>query len=77
MTKRTKRGLVIGFFAMVFICVSMTCLWAEETSIAPVMIIPEAIFDFGEVREGVTLEHTFTIQNKGGKVLTIKRVKPG
>ena len=77
MVNRTKRGLVVIFFLAAIICLTMTDLRAAETSITPVMIIPETVFDFGEVREGVALEHTFKIRNKGSKVLTIKRVKPG
>ena len=56
-------------------CLSVT-VCAEETVSGPVMAIKEPSFDFKEVKEDVTVEHSFRVLNKGDKVLEIKRVKP-
>ena len=56
-------------------CLSVT-VCAEETVSGPVMVIKEPSFDFKEVKEDVTVEHSFRVLNKGDKVLEIKRVKP-
>ncbi len=49
---------------------------AEQTT-APKAVFKETIFDFGEVQEGKTIEHTFVVANTGEAVLEIKNVKPG
>jgi len=41
------------------------------------MVLKEKVFDFKEVKEGETIEHTFLIFNQGGQPLEIKKVKPG
>jgi len=51
-------------------------LWAQEVK-GPKMVLKEQVFDFKEVKEGETIEHTFLIFNKGGQPLEIKKVKPG
>ena len=56
-------------------CLSVA-VCAEETVSGPVMVIKEPSFDFKEVKEDVTVEHSFRVLNKGDKVLEIKRVKP-
>ena len=62
--------------------VLLTCLvmpgWAVAASpkAGPQMAIEEPSFDFNEVKEGTTLEHTFRVVNRGGAVLRIKRIKP-
>ena len=42
----------------------------------PEMIIQEPDFDFGKVHEGVLLEHTFLILNRGDDILKIVGVEP-
>lgn len=56
-------------------CLSVA-VCAEETVSGPVMVIKEPSFDLKEVKEDVTVEHSFRVLNKGDKVLEIKRVKP-
>ncbi len=43
----------------------------------PSMQIAETTFDFGEVVEGATVEHTFNVKNTGKAVLQIEQVRPG
>lgn len=43
----------------------------------PKIVLKEQMFDFGEVKEGDTVEHTFQVFNKGDQTLEIKNVKPG
>jgi hypothetical protein len=44
---------------------------------APLLQIPAAEFDFGEVAEGITVSHAFVIKNTGSEVLKIINVSPG
>ena len=50
--------------------------YAETTGSGPVVVINERTFDFKEVKEGASLEHTFSVLNKGDQDLEIKKVKP-
>jgi hypothetical protein len=49
----------------------------EASQGAPVIQIPEATFDFGEVPEGGEVAHDFKIKNTGKAELQIERVQPG
>ena len=51
-------------------------VWAQDVK-GPKMVLKERVFDFKEVKEGETIEHTFLIFNHGGQPLEIKKVKPG
>jgi hypothetical protein len=44
---------------------------------APVLQIPEATYDFGEVFEGGEVTHDFKIKNTGKGELQIEQVRPG
>jgi hypothetical protein len=44
---------------------------------SPRLILEEKSHDFGKVREGDVIEHTFRIFNKGDEPLLIGRVTPG
>ena len=57
---------VIGFLAPV---------QADEG--APVAVIENSSFDFGEIYDGTDVIHDFKIQNKGDADLEIKEVKSG
>ena len=41
------------------------------------MVLKEREFDFGEVKEGEVIEHSFSVFNQGDAPLEIVRVKPG
>ena len=43
----------------------------------PKMILEEERFDFGEVKEGEVISHSFKVLNQGDQPLEIKNVKPG
>ena len=60
---------------LLIFCLAVT-VCAEETVSGPVMVIKEPSFDLKEIKENVTVEHSFRVLNKGDKVLEIKRVKP-
>jgi hypothetical protein len=40
----------------------------------PVLTLSEAAFDFGKVKYGQVLEHTFTVKNEGESILKIDRI---
>jgi len=49
----------------------------EASPGTPVIQIPEATFDFGEVLEGGEVVHDYKIKNTGKAELQIERVQPG
>lgn len=77
MSSKTKQRFEVLISLILIMLFAMSSTAAEEAQNAPVMVIPETVFDFKEVKEGAILEHTFKVYNKGGSILTIKRVKPG
>ena len=48
---------------------------AEVAVSGPQIIIDEQTFDFGAVKEGVSVEHSFKVLNKGDQALEIEKVK--
>lgn len=57
----------VGFLILVF----SLCLWA-----GPKLSVSEKVFDFGEVKEGVLVVHSFVLKNVGDAPLTFTR-QPG
>jgi len=51
-----------------------SALSAEELANAPVAEFDAASFDFGEIKQGDKVEHTFTLKNTGKRNLVIRRV---
>lgn len=49
----------------------------SEAVPGPKMVVKQNIFDFGQVKEGNVLEHTFMVLNEGEAKLEIKNVRPG
>jgi hypothetical protein len=43
---------------------------------APQALIEEQSFDFGELKEGAVVAHTFAVFNKGSELLEILQIKP-
>ena len=43
----------------------------------PKMVLKEQDFDFGEVKQGEVITHTFEVLNQGEEMLTIEKVTPG
>jgi len=72
MKKSSLAGLVLlSFFAF--------CGHPDlsEAVPGPKMVVKQNTFDFGQVKEGKVLEHTFTVLNEGEAKLEIKNVRPG
>ena len=44
---------------------------------APKMVLKERDFDFGEVKGGEVITHTFEVLNQGDQILTIEKINPG
>lgn len=44
---------------------------------APKMVLKEQGFDFGEVKQGEVITHTFEVLNQGNEMLKIENVNPG
>jgi hypothetical protein len=79
--KMVEGGFMKRFFQitwglfLVFYCWSGPTL-AQESQ-GPKMVIKNQVFDFGEVKEGEDIQHTFHVFNECGETLLIKDVKPG
>jgi hypothetical protein len=59
----------------------IVCLLALSAPIhaqaSPVAAFSQDTYNFGEVREGTVLEHSFTLKNAGDQTLSITRLVPG
>ena len=73
---RKRYFLKVNWLVVLLIFCLSVAVCAEETVSGPIMVIKEPSFDFKEVKEGATVEHTFRVLNKGDNALEIKRVKP-
>lgn len=53
-------------------------LFSEAQEISrPEIYIENNSYDAGNVMEGSVIEHVFTVYNRGGETLNIRRIKPG
>jgi hypothetical protein len=65
--------------AFTYVFLILLCAYpirAQEVK-GPKMVLKEQVFDFKEIKEGETIEHTFLVLNQGDQPLEIKKVKPG
>lgn len=69
---RQKRS-VLFFLAAVFFLSSAGGVSAGE----PVVHLPETVFEFEPVVEGIPVEHDFVLNNRGAAPLAILAVKSG
>ncbi len=75
MCKRVIKGgvLVVGA-AVFFLFFGLGVLITQHSEAAPVITVTEDVYDFGEVKQGDELEHTFVISNSGDETLVIEKV---
>ncbi len=71
--KRTWQGVLVLFFVLVF---SGYWVFAQEPK-GPKIVIKGVRHDFGDVKEGEIVTHTFRVLNQGNETLKIIKVKPG
>ncbi len=66
-------------FSAVFVfAILFAPLFSEAQDIArPEIYIEENTYDAGDVMEGTVIEHTFTVHNRGGEILDIRKISPG
>jgi len=67
----------IGILLLIFCFSAGMSVSRAEKAKGPVMVIKEKSFDFKEVDEGDSIEHTFKVLNSGDQPLEIRKVKPG
>jgi hypothetical protein len=53
----------------------LACLMASNVWAAPKLVVEQPTFDFEEVLQGQTVQHTFHFSNDGNEPLQIKKVK--
>ena len=63
-------------FLLLFAAILLSPAWGQEPP-SPEVVIPEKVFQFKEVEEGKSVEHTFTVLNRGREPLKIIKVRPG
>lgn len=73
MRKSWLFSLALGTLILIFSSLAP----AQQRVAGPKMVIKERDFDFGEVREGAVITHSFKILNSGNETLTIVKVNPG
>ena len=49
----------------------------KEQTAAPVIVVEEPTYNFGQVAQGESVTHDFRVLNQGTVPLEIKKVKPG
>lgn len=69
--KRYLQGHIYFFFLLLSFSLAM------PLSAAPVLHIPEKLYTFDPVPEGMGIAHRFTVYNTGDEELRILRVTPG
>jgi len=60
-----------------FLCVSFANTLTAEEAKGPRMVLKELLHDFGTVKEGKILEHSFKVFNQGDQTLEILQVRAG
>ncbi|MBI9070019.1 MAG: DUF1573 domain-containing protein [Melioribacteraceae bacterium] len=63
---------MIKKITLLFLFAAISCFGQSGT---PKIVIAENEFDFGDIKEGVIVEHDFIIKNEGDSKLTITRVR--
>ena len=71
-----RKQILMTIFFTSLICLCAYSAGAQAAS-GPKMVLKEREFDCGVVKEGETIEHTFSVLNQGDAPLEIVRVKPG
>jgi hypothetical protein len=74
METNARRGVTTFIVAVVLIG-AVTAAFAEDPQ--PEIFIPVMKYDFGDMFEQESYEHTFVLENKGKADLVIEHVKPG
>ena len=71
-----RKYWLIGLAIVALILVYSNFALSQEDR-APKILINAHDFDFGEVKEGEIITHTYQVLNQGNEPLTIEKVKPG
>ncbi len=71
------KGLCHGLLISCFVLFSAFPVLSSEGDKGPKAVITEPEFDFKDVKQGETVEHTFTIVNRGAGVLKVLNVRVG
>ena len=59
----------------IFIIFSFNMAFAE-TNEGPKIVFEQKDYEFGNIKEGEKIKHTFRVFNRGDKILEIRRVSP-
>lgn len=69
---------VILSFCLIFVLIfPLICMGADTVSKKPDAFLPESLFEFEPVLEGLKVSHEFKIFNKGDAALEILKTESG
>ena len=72
------RSLMLALALVATLAVQATAKGGQaEQSAEPKLVIPSFTHDFGEIKAGTPITHSFIIKNQGKADLLIKNVAPG
>ena len=70
------RKRVYNCLLALFVVISLISTAMAVQGDGPQLFLEEKEFDFGKVDEGKTIEHAFTVYNRGDQPLIIEKVQP-
>jgi hypothetical protein len=73
---KVKKWSLSGLLLLLLVFASTFPVVAQEKK-GPNVSLPERKFDFGEVKQGEVIRHTFKVINQGDETLIIEKVSPG
>jgi hypothetical protein len=73
---KVKKWSISGVLLLLLVFASTFPVVAQEKK-GPDASLTEREFDFGEVKQGEVIRHTFKVINQGDETLTIEKVSPG
>ena len=71
-----KKWSLSGLLLLLLVFASPFPVVAQEKK-GPDVSLTEREFDFGEVKQGEVIRHTFKVINQGDETLKIEKVSPG
>ena len=73
---KVKKWSLSGLLLLLLVFASTFPVVAQEKK-GPDVSLTEREFDFGEVKQGEVIRHTFKVINQGDETLKIEKVSPG
>ncbi len=72
-----KNSANTGCLLIFILLITPWSVYPQTGKQGPRLTLKEREFDFGYVKEGSRITHSFTVLNRGNETLEIKKVSPG